>query len=125
VDFSLLMLLLAYASATPKQVAQALAVPPPKVTGLVGALVERGLVARRRNATDGRAQDLLLTARCREVATRAHRLSLTMESAMLQALSPRPSRRCSANCWASWRGPENGDGPGAGPSRSGANGGGD
>jgi DNA-binding MarR family transcriptional regulator len=58
------------------------------VTGLVGALVERRLVARRRNATDGRAQDLLLTARGRELATRAHRLSLTMESAMLQALSP-------------------------------------
>ncbi len=88
VDFSLLMLLLANASATPKQVAQALAVPPPKVTGLVDVLVERGLVARRRNAADGRAQDLLLTARGRELATRAHRLSLTMESAMLQALSP-------------------------------------
>lgn len=88
VEFSLLVLLLANGSATPKQLSQALDVAPPKVTLLVDRLAERALVRRQRSAADGRALDVLLTDAGRDLAERALRISRTMESALLQPLSP-------------------------------------
>lgn len=88
VEFTLLVLLLANDSASAKQLAQALDVPPPQVTQLVDRLVERGLVVRERSARDGRAIDITLTVAGRELARRAHRVSQTMEAAVLQPLSP-------------------------------------
>jgi DNA-binding MarR family transcriptional regulator len=88
VEFSLLVLLLANGSASAKQVGQSLDLPPPQVTMLVDRLVERGFVQRRRSARDARALELTLTAAGRELAQRAHRISLTMEAPLLQALSP-------------------------------------
>ena len=88
VEFSLLVLLLANGSASAKQVGRSLDLPPPQVTMLVDHLVERGLVQRRRSARDARALELTFTAAGRELAQRAHRISLTMEAPLLQALSP-------------------------------------
>ncbi|HMM86768.1 MarR family transcriptional regulator [Azohydromonas sp.] len=88
VDFSLLVLLLANGSATPKQLSQALDVAPPKVTLLVDRLAERALLRRQRSAVDGRALDVLLTDAGRDLATQALRISRTMESTLLQSLSP-------------------------------------
>jgi DNA-binding MarR family transcriptional regulator len=88
VDFSLLVLLLANGSASATQVGRALDLPPPQVTMLVDRLVERGLMQRRRSARDARALELTLTAAGRELAQRAHRISLTMEAPLLQTLSP-------------------------------------
>ena len=87
VEFSLLVLLLANGSATPKQLSQSLDVAPPKITALVDRLAERGLVRRQRSA-DGRALDVLLTPEGRALAQRAQRLAQTMEAAWLQALTP-------------------------------------
>ncbi len=89
VEFSLLVLLLANASATPKQLSHALDVAPPKITALVARLAERGLVRRQRSVADGRALDVLLTPEGRALAQRAQRLAQTMEAAWLQqALTP-------------------------------------
>lgn len=88
VEFSLLVLLLTNGSATPKQLALTLDLPPPQVTMLVDRMVDRGLVRRQRSTRDGRALDLTLTPAGQDLARRAHRASTTMEAAWLQGLSP-------------------------------------
>ena len=87
VEFTILVLLLGNGSATPKQLAQTLGLPPPNVTVLVDRLVERVLVQRERSATDGRAMDLRLSDKGAELARRAQRVSQTMESCLLAPLS--------------------------------------
>ena len=87
VEFTILVLLLENGSATPKQLAMTLGLPPPNVTVLVDRLVERGLVLRERSTTDGRAMDLRLTDKGSELAKRAQRVSQTMEGAFLTPLS--------------------------------------
>ena len=87
VEFTILVLLLANASATPKQLAQTLVMPPSNVTVLVDRLVERGLMQRERSATDGRAMNLRLTAKGAELAQRVQRVSQTMEASLLAPLS--------------------------------------
>jgi DNA-binding MarR family transcriptional regulator len=89
VEFSLLMLLLANGRASPGQLAQALAVAPPKVTALLDRLAARALVRRQRSAADGRATDVLLTPAGRALAQRAHGVAVAMEAQWsAQALSP-------------------------------------
>jgi DNA-binding MarR family transcriptional regulator len=87
VEFTILVLLLGNGSATPKQLALTLGLPPPNVTVLVDRLVERALVQRQRSDTDGRAMNLRLTNKGTELARRVHRVSQTMESALLAPLS--------------------------------------
>jgi DNA-binding MarR family transcriptional regulator len=87
VEFTLLVLLLANRSATPKQLALTLAMPPPNVTVLVDRLAERGLLQRERSAADGRATILRLTDKGSELAKRVQRVSMTMESGLLTPLS--------------------------------------
>ena len=87
VEFTVLVLLLGNGSATSKQLAQTLGLSPPNVTVLVDRLVERGLLQRRRSDSDGRAMDLLLTAKGTELARRAQRVSQTMETGLLAPLS--------------------------------------
>jgi DNA-binding MarR family transcriptional regulator len=87
VEFTLLVLLLGNGSATPKQLAQTLSMPPPNVTVLIDRLVDRALVQRSRSEADRRATNLLLTDKGRELAQRTQRASLTMEGALLSPLS--------------------------------------
>jgi DNA-binding MarR family transcriptional regulator len=87
VEFTILVLLLGNGSATSKQLAQTLGMPPPNVTVLVDRLVERALVQRERSTTDGRAMDLRLTDKGSDLAKRVQRVSLTMEVGLLAALS--------------------------------------
>lgn len=87
VEFTILVLLLANPQATPKQLALTLGMPPPNVTVLLDRLAERGLVQRQRSTTDGRAMNLLLTDKGTELARRAQRVSVDMESGLLSALS--------------------------------------
>jgi DNA-binding MarR family transcriptional regulator len=88
VEFTLLVLLLTNGGASPKQLARSLAMPAPNVTALIDRGVARGLVERRRNSTDRRALQILLTAAGKALARRAHAASLTMEDALLQRFSP-------------------------------------
>jgi DNA-binding MarR family transcriptional regulator len=87
VEFTILVLLLGNGSATPKQLALTLGMPPPNVTVLVDRLVERALMQRERSATDGRAMNLRLTDKGAELARRVQRVSLTMEAGLLVPLS--------------------------------------
>lgn len=87
VEFSLLMLLLANAPVTPKQLLHALALTAPKLSLLVDGLVERGLVRRERNPADGRSQHLVLTERGRTRAREAADAAVPMEQALLLRLT--------------------------------------
>ena len=87
VEFTILVLLLENQRATPKQLALTLGVPPPNVTVLVDRLEQRGLLQRQRSTTDGRAMNLQLTDKGTELARRAQRVSLSMESGLLAPLS--------------------------------------
>lgn len=87
VEFTILLLLLTNAHATPKRLALTLGMPPPNVTVLLDRLVARGLVQRQRSAADGRATELRLTDMGIELARRAQHVSLDMESGLLSALS--------------------------------------
>ena len=61
VEYSLLMLLLANAALSPKQLTQALSLTAPNLTMLLDRLQERGLILRERNPNDGRSQHVRLT----------------------------------------------------------------
>jgi DNA-binding MarR family transcriptional regulator len=87
VEFSLLMLLLANAPVTPKQLVHALALTAPKLSLLVDGLAERGLVRRERNPADGRSQHLVLTDRGRKLARAAADAAVPMEQALLARLT--------------------------------------
>jgi DNA-binding MarR family transcriptional regulator len=88
VDFTILVLLHSNRGAAPKQLAQALNLPAPKVTLLLDRLMERGLLERRRSPTDGRALQLHLTPKGTQLTQRALEVSTRMEDGLLQALSP-------------------------------------
>jgi MarR family transcriptional regulator for hemolysin len=87
VEFTILVLLLGNGSATPKQLAHTLGLPPSNVTVLVDRLVERALMQRERSPTDGRAMNLRLTDKGAELARRVQRVSQAMEAGLLAPLS--------------------------------------
>jgi DNA-binding MarR family transcriptional regulator len=87
VEFTILVLLLTNGSATPKQLALTLGMPPPNLTVLLDRLVERELMQRERSASDGRAMNLRLTDKGAELAKRVQRVSQTMEAGLLAPLS--------------------------------------
>lgn len=88
VEFTLLMLLLGNPGASPKQLGRALRMPAPNVTVLLDRMVARGLVERRRSATDGRALEVRLTADGEAMARRTHAISTTMEDGLLERFTP-------------------------------------
>ncbi|MCG3189217.1 MAG: hypothetical protein LKCHEGNO_01504 [Burkholderiaceae bacterium] len=88
VEFTILVLLHRNRGAAPKQLAQALNLPAPKVTLLLDRLTERGLLERRRSPSDGRALQLHLTGKGAQLAQRALDASLHMEDDLLRGLSP-------------------------------------
>ena len=87
VEFSILMLLAFNPGASPKQIAQALALSAPNLTVMLDRLVDKGWIERTRSQTDRRAQHLHLSGSGRELAQRAHEVSQTMESDMLAQLT--------------------------------------
>jgi DNA-binding MarR family transcriptional regulator len=62
VEFSVLLLITGNEDATQSQLAQALGVAAPNMTGILRGLMERKLVQRERAAHDARQQHLALTA---------------------------------------------------------------
>ena len=87
VEFSCLVLLAFNPGATPKQLAEALAMVAPAVTVLLDRLEKRGWIQRARSDSDRRAQLVTLTPAGDETARKAHALSLDMEREVLKALS--------------------------------------
>lgn len=88
VEFTLLMLLLGNPGASPKQLGRALRMPAPNVTVLLDRMVARGLIERRRSATDGRALEVRLTADGEALAWRTRGISATMEEGLLEHFTP-------------------------------------
>jgi DNA-binding MarR family transcriptional regulator len=88
VDFSLLMLLRANPTVSPKQLARALAITAPKLTLLLDRLQQRGMLQRRPNPTDGRSQLVVLTPSGRQLADRAGAAAQPMEDEVRARLSP-------------------------------------
>ena len=97
VEYSLLMLLHANASLSPKQLSKALALTSPNLTMLLDRLQERSWIRRERNPEDGRSQHVKLTAEgerlMKQAALSAHRMQVhwqknlsAAESAMLLEL---------------------------------------
>jgi DNA-binding MarR family transcriptional regulator len=88
VEYSLLVLLHTNAELSPKQLAQALALPAPSLTMLVDRLHERGLLERVRSETDRRSQRVLLSAAGETLVQQAIASSPVMNRALDQALTP-------------------------------------
>jgi DNA-binding MarR family transcriptional regulator len=88
VEFTVLMLALANAELTQKNLATTLALPAPNLTLLLDRLQQRGLLARVRSETDRRAQRIQLTGKGAALARRAKTAAATMEQELLRRLSP-------------------------------------
>jgi DNA-binding MarR family transcriptional regulator len=87
VEFSCLVLLAFNPGATPKQLAQALAMVAPAVTVLLDRLERRGLIERARSDSDRRAQLITTTPAGKALALQAHALSKDMEREVLDGLT--------------------------------------
>lgn len=87
VEFSLLMLLLANDTVSPKPLAKALRITAPKLTQLLDRLQERGLLERRPNPLDGRSQHVVLTRAGQKLARDAQAAAEPMEAELLSRLS--------------------------------------
>lgn len=93
IEFSILMLLLGNDGPAPKALSRTLNLPAPNLTPVLDRLGERGLLRRAKDASDGRAQRVLLTPKGRRLAQQAHQRSLTMEDSILSDLEPSERKR--------------------------------
>lgn len=86
-EYSLLLLLLANGALVPKRLAAALALSAPNLTMLLDRLQQRGLLQRERSATDGRSQNIVLTAAGHALAEQGAALATQMEAELRSRLS--------------------------------------
>lgn len=86
-EFSMLLIIAHNEGVTQKQLAQALALPAPKVTVLLDRLGEKGLLVRERNANDKRSILVRLTPEGQAMAANGHQISLRMENDLLRGLT--------------------------------------
>lgn len=87
VEYSLLLLLLANAPPTPKQLGRTLALTGPNLTLLLDRLQRRGLIRRERSQVDRRSQHIVLTDEGRRVAQAGADAAGPMEQALDARLS--------------------------------------
>jgi len=83
---SLLSVLVFAGPATVKALAEAEGISSPSATSLVNGLEAAGLARRSRNAHDGRAVDVAVTAKGRAAFERARRRRLAQLTTLLEAL---------------------------------------
>lgn len=88
VEFTLLHLIKQNAAVTPSRLARALAVSMPAITVWMGKLEQRGLITRRRSATDRRSAHFEVTAEGLALVTQAMAAVLAEEAQLLAHLSP-------------------------------------
>ena len=87
-DFSVLSLVLHNPGITSRQLCATLAIQPPNLVGLVGALERRGLVERHPHPRDGRAMGLHLTRSGQTLVDDAERTVAALEAEAASALTP-------------------------------------
>jgi DNA-binding MarR family transcriptional regulator len=89
VEYSLLMLLSANPSLTPKQLAQSLALSAPNLTILLDRMQERGVLQRVRSEIDRRSQHVMLTetghALADEIATKTPAMEAELDGCLSRA----------------------------------------
>lgn len=88
VEFSILVLLQASTEVSPSQLAQALGVAAPNMTGILRRLEQRGLVERARSETDKRIQHIVLTPQGQAFIREARAAGKDMDQPWLGRLSP-------------------------------------
>jgi DNA-binding MarR family transcriptional regulator len=86
-DFTILMLLSANESVTPKRLSAAMNIPASNLTLIVDRLVARELVARERSNQDRRVQYMALTDKGTALAQEVIAVSDVMENDLLQHLT--------------------------------------
>jgi DNA-binding MarR family transcriptional regulator len=87
VEYSLLLLLRANGPLNPKRLGQSLALSAPNLTMLLDRMQQRALIRRERSATDGRSQNIVLTAAGQRVAHESAAAAATMEQELDVRLS--------------------------------------
>ncbi len=87
VEYTLLQLLREGICTTPSQLAKELRITPPSMSVWLDKLTARGLLTRSKSETDGRAQQIALTAKGQKLITQAHDKLLASEQRMLAHLS--------------------------------------
>jgi DNA-binding MarR family transcriptional regulator len=87
VEYTLLQLLRENICTTPSQLAKELRITPPSMSVWLDKLTARGLLSRSKSATDGRAQQIALTAKGQKLSMQAHEKLLASEQRMLAHLS--------------------------------------
>lgn len=87
VEFSILLLISTNQDVTQSQLAQALGVAAPNMTGILRRLQQRELVARERSETDARQQHLALTAEGQRVLDTAYAQARNADKGWMNRLS--------------------------------------
>jgi len=87
VDFSVLSLVTHNAGITSRQLCTTLGILPPNLVGMINALEQRGLVARKPHPRDGRAMGLHLTPAGQKLMRDAEKTAAQLESDAASALS--------------------------------------
>jgi DNA-binding MarR family transcriptional regulator len=88
-EFSILCLIADNPGCRASRIAECLCIKRPNFVPLLSGLEQRKLVVRRRSETDGRFQDLFLTALGRRVVTKAKSVVAEQEQYMADRLGPR------------------------------------
>ena len=87
VEYTLLQLVREGLCTTPSQLAKELRMTPPSMSVWLDKLTARGLLSRSKSATDGRAQQVSLTAKGQKLIAQVHEKLLLSEQSMLSHLS--------------------------------------
>lgn len=87
-EWRLIAILAEHESMTPQEIGQAGELDKITVSRAAAALIERGLVAQRRNPVDGRSHFLSLTPDGRALHTEIAPAALALEAELLKGFSP-------------------------------------
>lgn len=87
VDFSVLSLVTHNPGITSRQLCTSLGILPPNLVSLVGALEQRGLIARQPHPRDGRATGLHPTAAAHQLMRKAEKTATQLETDVASRLS--------------------------------------
>lgn len=87
VEYSLLLLLLANGSLSPKRLGQALALSAPNLTLMLDRLQQRGLIRRERSESDRRSHNIVLTDEGLRIAEAGAQAAVPMERELDERLS--------------------------------------
>ena len=87
VEYSLLMLIVSNGPLSPKRLARALALTPPKMTMLLDRMQERGLLLRERSEVDRRSQNVRLTDEGKRIAISGASAAQLSERTLSERLS--------------------------------------